>query len=345
MLNQKKQFEQLTGGAITTAAPADVTSGQGMPTGNMTLSNLHLGINQALTIGTGTTPQTDGELLLVKSIFVNSDKHGTLVENLDGLSLHRMIQYIFGVRPQTTAYAASTASYYSGWDIPLAIPENAHAFRPYDSVVDLMNARLDTRVSFNTQTQALGTPGTASSIPTVTWSGHLNYSPKESSNPLEGELPLFTPVFKQRVVPISATTNQYQIPLDYGGLIYLAIGLHERNSSTFAEVSDILVPGAKIRLDVNGVDRVLPMEKRDLQSMAKTQCEVETTPAGFTFLDFFSKTGMLTDAINTINSAGSMNLYADVVTSANRELRVLTWGLKPLNDNAKRAVQLMQMGG
>lgn len=342
MLNQKKQFEQLTGGAITTSAPGDVVSGQGMPTGNMTLSNLHLGVNHNLTIGTGLTPLTDGEIILVKSIFVNSDKHGTIVENLDGLLLHRMLQYIYGTRPQTTAYAAASANYFTGWDIPLAIPENAHAFRPYDSVLDLASARLDTRVSFNTQTQALGTPGTASSIPTVTWSGHLNYAPKESANPLESELPLFTPVFKQRVVPISATTNQLTIPLDYSGLIYLGIGLHQRNSSTFAEVTDILVPGAKVRLEVNGVDRVLPMEVRDLGSVAKTQCEVESSTAAFTFLDFFSKTGMITDAINTIGTQGSVNLYADVVTSANRELRVGVWGLKPLNDNAKRLVQLGQ---
>lgn len=340
MLVQRKTFEQLTGGAITTAAPNDVLSGQGMPTGNMILDAIHLGINQNLAIGTGTTPQTDGELLLVKSIFLNSDKHGPIIENLDGLSAHRMLQAIWGTRPQTTAYAAASANYFSGWDFPLALPEAVTPYRRYDSALDLLNARLDARVSFNTQTQALGTPGTASSVPTVTWAGVLGVNPKESPNPLEGELPLWTPVFKQRAVPISATTNQLMIPLDYSGLIYLGIGLHQRNSSTFAEVTDILVPGAKVRLEVNGVDRVMPMEQRDLLSQFKAGRGIESSTYAFTWIDFLGRSGMIGDVPNTIGTQGQVNLFADVVTSANRQLNVLIWGLKPLNDAAKRLVQL-----
>lgn len=343
MLIVKKQFESLTGGAIGTAAPGDVTSGQGMPTGNMILKNLSLGINYNLTIGTGTTPQTNGEILLAKSIYVNSDKHGTIVEGLDGMLLHRMLQHIWGERGQTTAYAAATGNYYTSWCIPMALPENVHAFRPLDSALDLLNTRIDTRIGFNTQSVALGTPGTASSIPTVNWSGELGYSPKEppsAAQLLEGELPIWAPVFKQRLVPITATAAQLQIPLDNSGLIYLGLGIHQRNSSTAAEVTDIVVPSAKIRMEVNGVDRIQPTEARDLMSFATPSCEINAPTYAFTWLDFYSGSGMISDVPNTIGQSGQVNLFVDVVTSANRELRVGIWGLKPLNDAAKRASQL-----
>ena len=333
-VNQLKQFEQLTGGTIGASAPAAVQSGQGLPTGNMLLTDLLLGVNQNLTIGTGTTPQTDGELLLADSIYVDTDKHGPLIENVDGLGLSRMLQLIYGARPQTTAVAASTGNYYSGWRIPFAIPENAHALRPYDSALDLNNARMSARVQFNALSAALGTVGTATSIPTVTWGGRLVYGPDGS------ELPTYVPVFKLKKVTISAAATGFQIPLDFGGLVYGAIGIAQRNSSTLAERTDVITAGSKIRVDVNGRDAVLPMELRDLQAYTKVANEFETHPPAWAFLDFYSQSGRMADAIDTIGQQGNMNLYVDVAAPANAALWVYTWGWKPIPPTALRPEQL-----
>lgn len=333
-VNQLKQFEQLTGGAITATAPAAVQSGQGLPTGNMLLTDLVLGSNQNLTIGTGTTPQTDGELLLVDSVYVDTDKHGPIIENVDGLGLSRMLQLIYGARPQTTAIAASTANYYSGWRIPMAIPENAHALRPYDTALDLNNARMTARVQYNALGVALGTVGTATSTPTVNWGGRLLYAPTDE------ELPIYVPVFKLKKVAITATTTGFQIPLDFGGLVYGAIGIAQRNSSTLAERTDVIAANAKIRVDVNGRDAVLPMEYRDLQAYTKQANELETHPPAWAFLDFYSQTGRVNDAIDTVGQQGNMNLYIDVTTQTNAAVWVYTWGFKPIPPTALRPSQL-----
>jgi len=334
-VNQLKQFEQLTGGAITATAPAAVQSGQGLPTGNMLLTDLLLGSNQNLTIGTGTTPQTDGEMLLVDSIYVDTDKHGPIVENVDGLGLSRMLQAIYGTRPQTTAIAAATGNYYSGWRIPLAIPENAHALRPYDTALDLNNARMTARVQYNGLGTALGSVGTATSTPTVNWGGRLVYAPTDD------ELPIYVPVFKLKKVAITASASGFQIPLDFGGLVYGLIGIAQRNSSTLAERTDVLAANAKIRVDVNGRDAVLPMEYRDIQAMFKPQCELETHPASWAFLDFYSQSGRIADAIDTVGQQGNMNLYLDVTTQTNAAIWVYTWGFKPIPPTALRPSQLV----
>lgn len=334
-INQVKQFEQLTGGAITASAPAAVQSGQGLPTGNMLLTELVLGVNQSVTIGTGTTPRTNGELALIDSIFVDTDKHGPIVESVDGYGMARVLQSIYGALPLTTAIAAATGNYYSGLRIPLAIPENANAIRSYDTALDLFNARMTARVQFTDLAKAYGTVGTATSTPTVNWSGRLVYAPNE-----EQELPILMPVFKLKKVPITHTANGFQIPLDFGGLIYAGIGISQRDTSTNQEVADITVPGSKIRLDVNGRDAIAPTEYRDLQAYSKIACEVETQAAGWLWLDFYSQSGRIVEAIDTIGQQGNMNLYADVVTSANRALWIYTWGFKPIPPNALRAVQL-----
>lgn len=334
-VNQLKQFEQLTGSTLSATANATVQSGQGLPTGNMLLTDLHLGSNQNLTIGTGTTPATDGELLLVDSIYVDTDKHGPIVENVDGLGLSRMLQALYGTRPQTTAIAAATANYYSGWRIPLAIPENAHALRPYDTALDLNNARMTARVQYNLLGTALGTPGTATSIPTVNWGGRLVYAPEDS------ELPIYVPVFKLKKVTISATATGFQIPLDFGGLVYGMIGIAQRNSSTLAERTDVLAATAKIRVDVNGRDAVLPVEYRDVQAFHKQQNELETHPAAWAFLDFYSQSGRIADAIDTVGQQGNMNLYLDVTTQTNAAIWVYTWGFKPIPPTALRPAQLV----
>lgn len=334
-VNQLKPFEQLTGGAITSTAPAAVQSGQGLPTGNMLLTDVHLGVNQNLTIGTGTTPATDGELLLVDSVYLDTDKHGPLVENVDGLGLSRMLQCLYGTRPQTTAIAAATANYYSGWRIPFAIPENAHALRPYDAALDLNNARMTARVQFNDLGKALGTVGTATSTPTVNWGGRLVYAPDDS------ELPIYVPVFKLKKVAITATATGFQIPLDFGGLVYGLIGIAQRNSSTLAERTDVIAANAKIRLDVNGRDAVLPMEYRDLQAFFKQQNELETHPASWAFIDLYSQSGRISDAIDTVGQQGNMNLYIDVTTQTNAAVWIYTWGFKPIPPTALRPSQLV----
>lgn len=333
-VNQIKQFEQLTGAAITTSAPAAIQSGQGLPTGNLLLTDLLLGSNQNLTIGTGTAPATDGELLLIDSIYVDTDKHGPIVENVDALGLSRMLQMIYGARPQTTAIAATTGNYYSGFRIPMAIPENAHALRPYDTALDLNNARMTARVQYNALGTAFGTVGTATSTPTVTWGGRLIYAPTDE------ELPIYVPVFKLKKVPITATATGFQIPLDFGGLVYGCIGIAQRNSSTLAERTDVIAANAKIRVDVNGRDAVLPMEYRDIQAYTKQANELETHPPAWAFLDFYSQSGRVNDAIDTVGQQGNMNLLIDVTTQTNAAIWVYTWGFKPIPPTALRPSQL-----
>lgn len=325
---QRRSFESQTGGAITASAPSVLTFGPGFITGDIGVTEITLSISHVLTIGTGTTARTDGETALIESVYLETDKHNSIVENVDGLGLHRLMSFIYGTRPQTTAWAASSATYVTGMTIPMCLPGG---YRQFDTILDLAKARIQARVQFSALDKALGTVGTASDTPSVEFSGFYRIGLQDE------DLPFFCPVYRVKRVTISAS-GSIQIPLDYGGLIYLGLGIAQRDSSTYVERTNIIAATSNIRLEVNGFDHVGNTKYRELQIENKQTTQLETFPPAWCYLDFWKDQGRIADAINTLNKQGNMNLYLDGLTSdATSQLWIYTFGLKPLPPLAARS--------
>lgn len=325
---QRRSFETQTGGAITASAPSVLTFGPGFITGDIGMTEITIIVSNVLTIGTGTTPRTDGELALIESIYIETDKHNSIVENVDGLGLHRMMSFIYGTRPFTTAIAAASATYLTGMTIPMCLPGG---YRQFDTILDLAKARIQARVQFSDLSKAFGTVGTASDTPLVAFSGfyRIGLAPED--------LPFFVPVYRLKRQTISAS-GSVAIPLDYGGLIYLGIGIAQRDATTYVERTNIIVAASNIRLEVNGFDHVGNTTFRELQVENKQTTQLETWPAAWCFLDFWKDQGRIADAINTLNKQGNMNLYLDqLVSDATSQLWIYTFGLKPIPPLAARS--------
>lgn len=324
---QRRSFETQVSGAVTTSAPSVMTFGPGFITGDIGVQELTIAISHSLTIGSGTTPRTDGETAMIESIYLETDKHNSIVENVDGLGLHRVISFIYGTRPFTTAIAATTGVYQTGMTIPLCIPGG---YRQFDTILDLAKARIQARVQYSDLSKAFGTVGTASDLITTQWSGFYRVGLATA------DLPFFQPSYRLKRVTISAS-GSIQIPLDYGGLIYLGIGIAQRDATTYVERTNIVSQATNVRLEVNGFDHVGNTNWRELQVENKQTCQLEVWPLAWAYLDFWKDQGRIADAINTLNKQGNMNLYLDQLTSdATSQLWIYTFAIKPIPPLAAR---------
>lgn len=111
-----------------------------------------------LTIGTGTTAVTEGELLIIKNVLLKSDR-GEIICNLPGRALYKIATYRSGEAPRKDAIAASTGTYRVTLPIYFADPS---MLRPEDSILDTSRYNsVSLQVTYGSVADLLGTPGTA----------------------------------------------------------------------------------------------------------------------------------------------------------------------------------------
>lgn len=117
-----------------------------------------------VTIGTGTTPISDGLLRLIKKVLLKTDR-GELICNLPGRALHYISSYREGVRPQITTLAASNGTY----EIFLPIYfTDARMIRPEDTILDTSRYKsVDLEIQLGSTADLYSTPGTSSITATV----------------------------------------------------------------------------------------------------------------------------------------------------------------------------------
>jgi hypothetical protein len=335
LIQPQKFVDTISTTAFGATAPSQQVSDKAFPTGDLLLYELYLNINHVVTIGTGSGFVTDGELKLIDAVYVETDKHGVIVDGVDGLGLHRIQQFSQGARPQTTALADSSATYPTSLRIPFA---DSRAFRQYDTALDMFRSRMTVRINYTDLGKGYGTVGTATDAPTCDIAAHVCYgpNPKKYSEDPAGELPEYVPYFGLKKEAISSTTTSYRIALPYGSLIYKRIYISQRNSSTYAELSTVVTATQNISLDVNGFPYVDRVNLRQLQGVNKSTYGLETMPTGWAVLDFSSKTGRIANAIDTIGANGNLFLVVDVTSVTNGALWIYTEGLKRIPSGAER---------
>lgn len=307
-------------------APSLQVRDQNFPSGDQALRSLTVRYDATVS-GTSTpTRVTNGHIFYLNAITVETDKHGKLVDAVDGLMLYTMNQFDFGTTGQATAMASTPADSdlpSASWIIPFSL---FRGMRPYDTNVDMLKARMKVSTQYgavtNLWTQAGGTPLVVTnnqSIEAKVLPGPLVEKDGDKGPGSLSELPLYIRSFFQNSVPITATETRKQIPIPFGQYIYRRIFITQRNLSTKVEMSNVISATAEVSLYINGVPVVDRRLFRDIQAENKLTYGLETLPTGVACLDFDADMQeRIFDMLWSLtNDAGNIYLYIDVTTQTN----------------------------
>lgn len=125
--------------------------------------DLELIFTHTITIGTGTTPVSDGLAKYVKGINVRFA--GLNPISITGKGLALLNRVLFGVDPYSTTLAATTGTYYQILRIPLASP---WLVRPEDTIFDTSGKNLfELEIASGAISDLFGTPGTCTDAVTL----------------------------------------------------------------------------------------------------------------------------------------------------------------------------------
>lgn len=325
-------------------APATQVRDQNFPSGDQAVRSLVIRYDATMS-GTSTpTLVTNGHIFYLNAITVETDKHGKLVDAVDGLLLHVVNKYDFGTAPQATALSATPADSdtpSASWIIPFS---SFHGIRPYDTNIDMQKARMKVSTQYgavtNLWTQSGGTPlvvTNTQSIETKILPGPLI----EKDNPATGqssELPTYIRTLEQMVVPITSTTNRFQIAIPFGDRIYKRLFITQRNLSTKIELATVVVATAEVSLYLNNIPIVDRRRFCDIQADNKLEYGIETLSTGVAVLDFdMDFQERLFDMLWALTTdAGNMYLFIDVTSVSNGSLLLGLDCLKPIPAAALR---------
>ncbi len=324
------------------SAPAPQVRDQNFPTGDKGLRSILLRYDATIS-GTSTPVRVNnGHIFYLNGLTVETDKHGKMVDNVDGLLLYIYNIYTYN----TTGLATALTSTPTDNDTPSAtyiVPFSLyHGLRPYDTLLDMEKARMKVTSVYgavtNLWTQAGGTPLVVTNTQSI--------ESKELPGPLvdggpNSELPVWIKTFEQSQIPITATQTRFQIALPFGDRIWNSLFLTQRNTSTKVEMSNVIAATANVSLYVNGVPIIDRRRFCDIQSENKSKYNLESLPTGVAVLDFDDDTQQRTqDMLWTLDlNSGNMYLYIDVTTQTNASLLLGYDCLKPIPAAAQRSSQ------
>jgi len=315
------------------AAPDVVQIGNNFPAGIL-ISELWVTIEGTLAL-TETAPGTVADVSsLVKSIQFRTDKHGDIIEPLDGLSLKRVLNVLNHTAVPATQVTTGTGNktFRITYKIPFGFFNDQ--IRPADSFVDLAKALPLLRVSLGDPTSLVsGGTYTNRSYTATVRCAVVAADPAGDG----GNFPGLMPLFSKKVFDLTSTGNQLPFELTFGDRIVKAYIIQQLRDGV--EVADIL--SGKIAVQINNRDMaVLPVDVNQLRDAMQQRFEMESMPTGLTPLDF-NQSGKLTDQLNLIQqTTGSAKMLADVTLGGGttRQLNVITIGFRQIPDVAKRDV-------
>jgi len=329
--------------AITTTQPGVQTNDKGYPAGEEFFSSLALRVYGALDITSSDagTAVTDGPFRFLRNVYFETDKHGPIINNVDGLSLARLQQFLTGTVPAVTLPTPLTTGtpVFSGTlELPFAIPGN---IRPEDSHLYMKTARgkLTHQGGVFTDFVTGGTNSKAE-VDTCYLQQVSSVQAHENGSPLAAaDMPLYVPFVELKKVNITATESGKKIELPYGDRIYHLIGISQRNNSTLAELDNLAITRqANVRLEKNSMPYVNTIQWADIQDKTKVMFGLESLPAGWGVINCAGegkKPAQISEMLNTIDTAaGTCNLFLDVTTGSNYDVWVLMFGYMPLKNKA-----------
>lgn len=251
-------------------------------------------INLTVTIGTGAGPITEGELAIIKSINLRTDKNEVLISNVPGRGIFKQAIPKFGTTPSKTAIAAASGTYTI--DLPVIFSDPG-TMRPYDSILDTSRYQTMTlEVILGGVADLFTAPGTASVTATLDMVVHRT----KEVLPIEAR-----PIWYRQLIdmpPISPTSATF-IDIERSSDLGIARLFIWTSSTATAGVewsgtaSNVIMAEVNLRDSANFIiqDRSADL----IQSDNKTTYSLETIVAGMFLIDFVSMTGSNLDTIFT----------------------------------------------
>jgi hypothetical protein len=330
---------------LTQAAP--LVFSDGLPTGDEAIYALHCRLRGALDLTTSSAGSavTNGVEVFVRNIRIESDKHGILVDNMDGLAMYRYNQIDKGTLPDdlnvTTMTTGTPALDYT-FEIPFA---DKNFLRSYDTLLDMLKSKLTIYVTLGIVTDMVsgGTyTGTfVVTTPTVEVWGDIIRNPNPLTGVVDGvqftsELPIMQRSIEVRKFDINQTSTGVKLALPYGDRIYRRIILQQRNGSTLAELATVITATQNIGIEINGFPWIQAIPWAAVNARNKQDFQMETLPTGIAVFDW-GQEGRIGDMLNTLsNDQGTMNLVADVTSVSNGQIWAILDCLKPIPPQARR---------
>lgn len=335
----------ITSNTATSVTPALQVRDQNFPSGDQALRSLTIRYDATIS-GTSTpTRVTNGHIFWLNAITVETDKHGKIVDAVDGLLLYVINMFDFhtaGAATALTATPADTDTPACSWIVPFSLFRGR---RPADTNLDMLKARLKVSSQFGTGTNLWTQAGGSPVIATLTQSiegkilpGPVYVNDGDGGAGSKSELPLFVRSFEQMVVPITATATRFQIALPFGDRIWRRLFITQRNLSTKVEMSNVIAATAEVSLYLNNIPIVDRRRFCDIQAENKLVYAIETMPTGVAVLDFDmdEEEGVFDMLYALTTDSGNMYLYIDVTTQSNASLLLGFDCLKPIPQQALR---------
>lgn len=286
---------------------------------------LNLRVNIALTVGTGTTPLSEGELRFIKKVLLKTDR-GEVICDLPGRALYKFATYINGSAPRKDAIAAATGTYRVSLPIIFADP---YMNRPEDTILDTKRYNSCTlEVTLGGVSDLLGVVGTA----TVTATMDVDILHSLGPIPKEAEPHYHISYTYRQPVDASSTT---EIDMDRAAdLAIMRVLTHESSSGTAGvpfsgnnadDVKDIV----KI-IDQDGATIVKDVIHEVVQDINKDDATLESIIAGCEIFDFV-RDRSITSALSTGNKSTLKYQWTnkagvaanDIVSLATQSIRTL----------------------
>lgn len=328
---------------INTVQPGIQTNDKGYPAGEEFFTGLALRVYGALNIVTSSagTATANAGFRFLRNVYFETDKHGPIINNVDGLSLARLQLFLTGTEPAVTditVCTTGTPAFAATLNLPFAIPKN---IRPEDSHLYMKTARgkLTWQGGVFTDFITGGTYGTGDIASAYLQQTSFVDAHADGSPLVAADMPLYVPFVELKKINITATESGKKIELPYGDRIYSLIAISQRNNSTLAEMNNLaILRTGNIRLEKNSAATVNTLQWGDIQDETKRMFGLETLPTGWGVINCAgtcAKPAQISEMLNTVDTAaGTLNLFADVVTGSNYDVWVLMFGYMPLRNKS-----------
>lgn len=284
--------------------------------------------NFIVTIGTGAGAIAEGELGIIKSITMRSDKAEYFISAVPGRALYKVAVVKNGTVPQKDAVAAASATY--SVNFPVFFTDK-RAQRINDTIIDTARyQRITLEVVLGTVADLFTAPGTASMTATLDMSVQRT---KENLPPDGG--PLW--YLQYQDMPPAVASTQFFVDMERSpdlGIkaLYVHSGALATAGAEWSGVNDDTIQNVVQFKDGQRniiQDRIHAM----IQADNKTFYGLEVLLAGVEVHDFFALTGSYRDTVFTNDKSKlqyTYTLQAGVI--ATDQITVLVEGVRDLRD-------------
>lgn len=348
------------GSTINTSLPAPSVFAPSFPVGDMLMQNLHLRLyGNENNVGAGSgTAIVNGPALLLRSVIFETDKHGRIIDNVNGLSLELLNACRVGTRGYQTLgslAAAGTPAFEANWEFQFA---SRYAFRPYDSVIDLRNAKPQLTVQAGLYAD-LNNAGfaTTNDIQNLAYNVAVELlngpvvepgATAADGKPMLPETPDWMPYVGTKTQTSATTQAGSLIDLTWGDRVLRRLLIEQRDTTSASArallANTVITSTSSVGVLVNSFPWGDRIQWAQLQARNKYDFSLETIPSGFGILDF-DPTGRYGDYLSVLSrDAGTVQLYVDITGVANSSLFITQEAYKAIPDVALRASQLAARG-